>query len=139
MSNTDSAQLFHGIHDTPVYTDFFFRKPLRLWVAAPAAVGLTATFVATMQALDSGHGRAVLFTGLILTGIVCGIGAIIPHGRPGLSFRGTALWRTVRPVAVTSTDRGAPGPPGQVIGNLRFTAHGVYADYLVTGLRYYLK
>ena len=97
--STDSAQLFHGIHDTPVYTDLFFRKPLRLWVAAPAAVGLTATFVATMQALDAGHSRAVLFTGLILTGIVCGIGAIIPHGRPGLSFRAKALWRTVRPVA----------------------------------------
>ncbi len=137
--STDSAQLFHGIHDTPVYTDLFFRKPLRLWVAAPAAVGLTATFVATMQALDAGHSRAVLFTGLILTGIVCGIGAIIPHGRPGLSFRAKALWRTVRPVAVVSTDRGAPGPPEQVIGNLRFTAHGVYADYLVTGLRYYLQ
>ena len=61
---TDSAQLFHGIHDTPVYTDFLFRKPLRLWVAAPAALGLTLTFIFTVRLLDSGHARAVLFSAL---------------------------------------------------------------------------
>ena len=134
---TDSAQLFHGVHDTPVYTDFLFRKPLRLWVAAPAAVGLTFTFVLTMQMLDSGHARTVLLAGLALTGAMAGVGAILPHGRPGLKFRAIALWRSLRPKAVNSDDDAMVSPPQQAIGNLRFTTHGVYADYLVTGLRYY--
>ncbi|MDQ1246200.1 MAG: hypothetical protein QG597_567 [Actinomycetota bacterium] len=136
---TDSAQLFGGIHDTPVYTDFLFRKPLKLWVAAPTAVGLTLTFVVTMRLLDSGHARAVLFAGLALTALVAGLGAILPTGRPGLPFRAAALWRTLRPAGRTSEDDDLLSPPEQVIGNLRFTAHGVYADYLITGLRYYLQ
>ena len=136
---TDSAQLFHGIHDTPVYTDFLFRKPLRLWVAAPAALGLTATFILTVRMLDSGHARAVLLTGLALTGIAAGLGAILPTGRPGLGFRAAALWRTMRPERRRSSADGLVGPPEKVIGNLRFTKHGVYADFLVVGLRYYLQ
>lgn len=136
---TDSAQLFHGIHDTPVYTDFLFRKPLRLWVAAPAALGLTLTFIFTVRLLDSGHARAVLFTGLALTGLVSGLGAILPTGRPGLGFRAAALWRTVRPAVRRSASDALVGPPEQAIGNLRFTKHGVYADFLVVGLRYYLQ
>lgn len=136
---TDSAQLFHGIHDTPVYTDFLFRKPLRLWVAAPAALGLTLTFIFTVRLLDSGHARAVLFTGLALTGLVSGLGAILPTGRPGLGFRAAALWRTVCPAVRRSASDALVGPPEQAIGNLRFTKHGVYADFLVVGLRYYLQ
>lgn len=136
---TDSAQLFHGIHDTPVYTDFLFRKPLRLWVAAPAALGLTMTFIFTVRLLDSGHARAVLFSGLALTGLVSGLGAILPTGRPGLGFRAAALWRTVRPAVRRSDSDALVGPPEQAIGNLRFTKHGVYADFLVVGLRYYLQ
>lgn len=136
---TDSAQLFHGIHDTPVYTDFLFRKPLRLWVAAPAALGLTLTFIFTVRLLDSGHARAVLFSGLALTGLVSGLGAILPTGRPGLGFRAAALWRTVRPAIRRSDSDALVGPPEQAIGNLRFTKHGVYADFLVVGLRYYLQ
>ena len=136
---TDSAQLFHGIHDTPVYTDFLFRKPLRLWVAAPAALGLTLTFVLTVRMLDSGHARAVLMTGLALTGLAAGLGAILPTGRPGLGFRVAAIWRTLRPQTRYSSSDGLVGPPEKVIGNLRFTKHGVYADFLVVGLRYYLQ
>lgn len=135
----DSAQLFGGVHDTPVYTDFLFRKPLRLWVAAPAALGLTLTFILTIRMLDSGHARAVLFTGLAVTGLLAGIGAILPTGRPGLAFRAAALWRTLRPVTRSSATDALTGPPEQVIGNLRFTNNGVYADYLLTGLRYYLQ
>ena len=30
---TESAQVFKGVHDIPVYTDILFNKPLRLWVA----------------------------------------------------------------------------------------------------------
>ena len=30
---TESAQMFKGVHDIPVYTDILFNKPLRLWVA----------------------------------------------------------------------------------------------------------
>ncbi|MCB0939250.1 MAG: ATP-binding protein [Mycobacterium sp.] len=136
---TDSAQLFHGIHDTPVYTDFLFRKPLRLWVAAPAALGLTVTFVLTVRMLDSGHARAVLMAGLALTGLAAGLGAILPTGRPGLGFRAAAVWRTVRPQLRRSSADGLISPPEKVIGNLRFTKHGVYADFLVVGLRYYLQ
>jgi hypothetical protein len=136
---TDSAQLFHGIHDSPVYTDFLFRKPLRLWVAAPAALGLTVTFVLTVRMLDSGHARAVLMTGLALTGLTAGLGAILPTGRPGLGFRAAALWRTVHPELRRSSADGLISPPEKVIGNLRFTKHGVYADFLVVGLRYYLQ
>ncbi len=36
---TESAQLFKGVHDTPVYTDILFKKPLRLWVAISLYTG----------------------------------------------------------------------------------------------------
>ena len=42
---TDTAQLFTGVHDTPVYTNVLFDKPLRIWVAVPAVVGTVSTLL----------------------------------------------------------------------------------------------
>ena len=72
---TESAQLFHGVHDTPVYTDVLFNKPLRLPVVIPLASGIPLTAVATLRLLDSGHARTALIVGLSLTAAVAGIGA----------------------------------------------------------------
>ena len=44
---TESAQLFKGVHDTPVYTDILFKKPLRLWVAVSLYGGTALTVVLT--------------------------------------------------------------------------------------------
>lgn len=136
---TDSAQVFTGVHDTPVYIDVLFGKPLRLAVAVPAAIGLTVTVIATLRALDTGHARAVLLTGLVMTGAAAGLGALTPHSRPSLAFRIRALWGSLRPRITASSDDLALAPPHRVAGHLRFTAHGVYADYLLTGLRYSLQ
>ena len=136
---TESAQLFHGVHDTPVYTDVLFNKPLRLPVVIPLGVGVPLTAVATLRLLDSGHARAALIIGLSITAAVAGVGALIPTGRPSLGFRLHALWRTLQPKTASTDDNPLLAPPAEVIGNLRFTAHGVYADYLLSGLRYHLQ
>jgi hypothetical protein len=136
---TESAQLFHGVHDTPVYTDVLFNKPLRLPVVIPLGVGVPLTAVATLRLLDSGHARAALIVGLSITAAVAIVGALIPTGRPSIGFRLHALWRTLRPKTISSNDHPLLAPPAEVIGNLRFTAHGVYADYLLSGVRYHLQ
>ena len=135
---TESAQLFSGVHDTPVYTDVL-SKPLRLWVAVPLGAGGALTFVLTVLALDGGHARTILVTGLLLTATAGAAGALVPRGRPTLGFRAHAAWRTLRPKTAATTGHPLLAPPTDVVGNLRFTAHGVYADYLLTGLRYYLQ
>jgi hypothetical protein len=136
---TESAQLFHGVHDTPVYTDVLFNKPLRLPVVIPLGVGVPLTAVATLRLLDSGHARAALIVGLALTGAAAGIGALLPTGRPSLAFRAQALWRAVHPKTRTSNGDPLLTPPAKIVHNLRFTAHGIYADYLLSGLRYHLQ
>ena len=83
---TESAQVFKGVHDTPVYTDLLFHKPLRMGVAIPAAIGLTLTFVLTMRMLDSGHARSILLIGLALTATASGI---FGDGAIGSSNRST--------------------------------------------------
>ncbi|WP_204815315.1 ATP-binding protein [Mycobacterium riyadhense] len=136
---TESAQLFKGVHDTPVYTDILFKKPLRLWVAISLYAGTALTVGLTILTLDSGHARAILIYGLLLTGAAAGAAALIPRGRPSLRFRITSAWRAVRPVSASSSTDPLLTPPCTVIGNLSFTAHGVYAHYLITGLPYYLQ
>ncbi|OBG75816.1 MULTISPECIES: ATP-binding protein [unclassified Mycobacterium] len=136
---TESAQLFKGVHDTPVYTDILFKKPLRLGVAISLYGGTALTAVFTILALDSGHARAVLIHGLLTTGLLAGIAALIPRGRPTLRFRATSVWRALRPRLAASTSNPLLAPPHTVIGNLSFTAHGVHAHYLISGLPYYLQ
>lgn len=136
---TESAQVFKGVHDTPNYTDIFFNKPMRLWVAIPLGLGTTATVVSTVLLLDSGYVRAVFIWGVLLTALTAGIGAIIPHRRPSLQFRARSLRRALRPRTRTSVDTAILAPPREIIGNLSFTEHGVYAHFLLAGLRYYLQ
>lgn len=136
---TESAQLFKGVHDTPVYTDILFKKPLRLAVAVSLYGGTALTAVFTILSLDSGHARAILIYGLLATGILAGAAALIPRGRPTLRFRATSAWRALRPGLASSTSDPLLAPPRTVIGNLSFTAHGVYAHYLISGLPYYLQ
>ena len=136
---TESAQLFKGVHDTPVYTDILFKKPLRLWVAISLYGGTALTVVLTILSLDSGHARAILIYGLILTGAAAGGAALIPRGRPTLRFRIASAWRALRPDLASSASDPLLAPPRTVIGNLSFTAHGVYAHYLISGLPYYLQ
>lgn len=136
---TESAQLFKGVHDTPVYTDILFKKPMRLWVAVSLYGGTALTAVFTILALDSGHARATLICGLLATGTTGGAAALMPRGRPTLRFRLASAWRALRPVLASSTTDPLLAPPRTVIGNLSFTAHGVYAHYLISGLPYYLQ
>ena len=136
---TESAQLFKGVHDTPVYTDILFKKPLRLWVAISLYGGTALTVVLTILTLDSGHARAILIYGLILTGAAAGGAALIPRQRPTLRFRIASAWRALRPDLASSASDPLLAPPRTVIGNLSFTAHGVYAHYLISGLPYYLQ
>lgn len=79
---TESAQLFKGVHDTPVYTDILFKKPLRLWVAVSLYGGTALTVALTILALDSGHARAILIYGLLLTAATAGAAALIPVSGP---------------------------------------------------------
>jgi hypothetical protein len=136
---TESAQLFKGVHDTPVYTDILFKKPLRLWVAISLYGGTALTVGLTILALDSRHARAILIYGLLLTGSVAGTAALMPRGRPTLRFRIASAWRALRPASASSTSDPLLAPPRTVIDNLSFSAHGVYAHYLISGLPYYLQ
>lgn len=135
----ESAQLFKGVHDTPTYTDFLFNKSLRITVAVPLALGGVATLALTLLLLDSGHAQSIFATGTVLTLVSTAIGALIPYGRPNLAFRAGSLWRVIRPRVESSADNVVLAPPDDVIGNIEFTKHGVYANYLVSGLRYYLR
>ena len=139
VSMTESAQLFKGVHDTPVYTDILFNKPLRLWVAVSLYGGAAVTVTLTILMLDSGHGRAVLICGLLVTAAAAGAAALMPRGRPTLRFRLRSWWQALRPTLATSTSDPLLAPPTSIIGNLSFTAHGVYAHYLISGLPYYLQ
>ncbi|MBU8813193.1 MULTISPECIES: ATP-binding protein [Mycobacteriaceae] len=135
----ESAQVFKGVHDTPTYTDLLFNKSLRIGVAVPLALGGTATIALPLLFLDSGHAQTLFFVPLFLTLISAGIGAMIPYGKPSLGFRVRSIWRSVRPKNESSRDSMILAPPDDVIGHLEFTKHGVYANYLVSGLRYYLQ
>lgn len=136
---TESAQMFPGIHDIPTYTNLL-GKSLRLTVAIPLALGGTATVVATALTLDSGNARTIFLVLATITLLCTGIGALIPRTRPDVRFRLGALNRALRPRPASTEDPGsALTPPKEVIGNLRFTDHGVYADFILTGLRTYLQ
>jgi len=63
----------------------------------------------------------------------------MPRGRPTLRFRIASTWRALRPALASSTSDPLLAPPRTVIDNLSFTAHGVYAHYLISGLPYYLQ
>lgn len=136
---TESAQLFKGVHDIPVYTNILFNKPLRLPVAISLYGGAVLTVALTVAMLDSGHARATLIGGALITATAAGGAALLPRGRPSLGFRLHSLWRTVCPREATSTGDPLLAPPHTVIGNLSFTRHGVYAHYLLSGLPYYLQ
>ncbi|MBY0443533.1 MAG: ATP-binding protein [Mycobacteriaceae bacterium] len=136
---TESAQIFHGVHDTPVYTDILFNKPLRLWVAISLYAGAAVTVALTISTLDSGHARTVLLCGLLITAAAAGVAAAVPRGRPTLGFRLRNGWHMLRPTPACSTNHPLLAPPDHIIGNLSFSAYGVYAHYLISGLPYYLQ
>ncbi|MEX3655097.1 ATP-binding protein [Mycolicibacterium fortuitum] len=134
----ESAQVFKGIHDTPTYTDVLFNKPLRVTLVVPLVIGGITTLGLCVLLLDSGNVQTIFVIGVLLTALATGIGAAIPYGKPNLAFRLTSIWQAVRPVRQSSSDTLILAPPDDVIGHLEFTKHGVYANYLVSGLRYYL-
>lgn len=136
---TESAQIFTGVHDTPVYTDILFKKPLRLWVAVSLYGGGGITVVCSVLMLDSGHARAALICGALITGCAAGLAALMPRGRPTVGFRLRSWWHVLRPTNASSATRALLAPPHTVTANLSFTAHGVYAHYLISGLPYYLQ
>jgi hypothetical protein len=135
----ESAQVFKGVHDVPVYINILFDKPLRAGVAISLYAGVPLTAIITALSLDSGHARSALICGLLLTGAAAGTAALMPRTRPTLRFRIRSLWRAVCPRTETSADNALLAPPHTIIGNLTFTAHGVYAHYLISGLPYYLQ
>lgn len=115
---TESAQLFKGVHDTPVYTDILFKKPLRLPVAISLYAGTALTVALTILALNSGHARTMLICGLLVTGAAAGLAALMPRGRPSLAFRTASAWRALRPALASSTSDPLLAVPRAVIGNL---------------------
>lgn len=135
----ESAQVFKGVHDVPVYINILFDKPLRAGVAISLYVGIPSTAIITALTLDSGHARTALICGLLVTGAAAGAAALMPRTRPTLRFRARSLWRAVCPRSETSATNPLLAPPANIIGNLSFTAHGVYAHYLISGLPYYLQ
>lgn len=135
----DTAQVFAGVHDTPVYTNIVFNKPLRIWVAVPTVIGAVTTALAAVLNLASGHALAILIAGAALTGLAAGVGALVPRTRPNLGFRLRAMHRTWRPRLQNSTDTAILARPDQLTDNLWFAANGsVYAGYLLSGLPYHL-
>lgn len=135
----ESAQIFKGVHDTPVYTDILLKKPLRLGVAISLYGGGGLTVALTVLMLDSGHARTTLIYGVLLTTIAAGIAALMPRGRPTLRFRLRSWWWVLRPQSTSSTDNPLLAPPHTITANLSFTNHGVYAHYLLSGLPYFLQ
>ncbi|KGI66042.1 ATP-binding protein (plasmid) [Mycolicibacterium rufum] len=136
---TDSAQLFTGVHDTPVYTNVLFDKPLRIWVAVPAVVGSVTTILLAVLNLASGHALAILICGALLTAALTGIGALVPRTRPNIAFRLRAFTASVRPAVRTSYDTPILARPN-LVDNLWFADNGsVYAGFLLSGLPYHLQ
>ena len=135
----ESAQVFKGVHDVPTYINILFDKPLRAGVAISLYIGVPATGIVTALTLDSGHARTALICGLLITGVAAGGAALMPRTRPTLRFRARSLWRAISPRPESSAANPLLAPPATVIGNLSFTAHGVYAHYLISGLPYYLQ
>lgn len=135
----DKAQLFTGVHDTPVYTKLFDRS-LRLWVAVPLYIGVPTTLVLAALELDSGHAQAIFFNGLIVTALLAGCGALVPRSRPSAAFRLRAFWTAIRPRIQSTSDNALLAPPKDIIDNLWFAENGnVYACYLLAGLTYHLR
>lgn len=136
---TRTAQLFTGVHDTPVYTNVLFDKSLRVWVAVPQVVGAVITVLLTVTNLTSGHALAILVGGAAITGILTGAGALVPRTRPNLQFRLRAFWLAVRPRPHSSDDTAILQRPN-LTENLWFGADGsVYAGFLLAGLPYHLQ
>lgn len=82
----ESAQVFKGVHDVPVYINILFDKPLRAGVAISLYVGIPSTAIITALTLDSGHARTALICGLLVTGAAAGAAALMPRTRPTLRF-----------------------------------------------------
>jgi hypothetical protein len=135
----ESAQVFKNVHDVPTYINILFDKPLRAGVAISLYVGIPATALIAALTLDSGHARTALICGLLVTGAAAGTAALMPRTRPTLRFRIRSLWRALCPLTESSAENPLLAPPARIIGNLSFTAHGVYAHYLISGLPYYLQ
>ena len=136
---TDNAQLFTGVHDTPVYTNVLFDKSLRVWVAVPAVVGTVTTILLAVLNLASGHALAILIGGGFVTAALTGLGALVPRTRPNMAFRLRALKASVRPAVQTSADAALLARPN-LIDNLWFGIDGsVYAGFLLSGLPYHLQ
>ena len=135
----DNAQLFTGVHDTPVYTNVLFDKPLRVWVAVPAVVGTVTTVLLAVTNLASGHALGILIVGALVTGLFTGLGALVPRSRPSMAFRLRAMKAALRPSLHTSTDTAILQRPN-LIENLWFGPDGsVYAGFVLAGLPYHLQ
>ena len=136
---SDNAQLFTGVHDTPVYTNIVFDKPLRVWVAVPGIVGSVTTALLTVLNLNSGHALGILIGGVFLTALFTLLGALVPRTRPSMIFRLRALKASVRPRVHTSADTATLARP-TLVDNLWFGGDGsVYAGFLLAGLPYHLQ
>lgn len=139
LTMSDNAQLFTGVHDTPVYTNIVFDKPLRVWVAVPGIVGSVTTALLTVLNLNSGHALGILIGGVFLTALFTLLGALVPRTRPSMIFRLRALKASVRPRVHTSADTAILARP-TLVDNLWFGGDGsVYAGFLLAGLPYHLQ
>ncbi|WP_235678776.1 hypothetical protein [Mycolicibacterium aubagnense] len=149
----DTAKTWSGIRDVDIavgedgsgsrWPGGPYRKPEL--IAIGVIVAPTVTWARVN--MDSGYALPVFLGGLAAAVVACFLlRLVLPKSRPSLSIR----WRWFKNslfaphLVSTSYDGGSSlkgartdadlDPPKQVIGNIRFTASGVTAEYLVEGL-----
>ncbi|ORV08036.1 ATP-binding protein [Mycolicibacterium fallax] len=138
----ESARVFTDVRDFPIYfsniddkTRLWF-APWRIWDGAVALIGIPTTVWATKHWLDSGHAMAIAIYGTAITAALVYAARQIPITKPSPLYR--LLWLTegiLHSQHTVGVEEGSPWlrPPKEVIGNLVFTAGGVYAEFLLTG------
>jgi AAA-like domain len=140
----DNAKVYTGIRDVPIYageTSPGNRLPGGPY-RRPELIAIAATILPTIWwvrgHVDSGYALPVLLAGAALAmATTAALRLLLPTRRPSLTTRAQFLYHTLRPRTAPSRNmRPHPtfDPPRKVIGNLRFTRAGVYADYLLDGL-----
>ena len=93
----DSAQLFGGVHDTPVHTDFPVpQAPAVVGGRAGAALGLTPDLHPDHQDAGPGHAAQCCSPALV-TGLLAGHRGDSAHGPPRTAFRAAVVARPCVP------------------------------------------
>ncbi|MBS9535927.1 ATP-binding protein [Mycobacterium sp. M1] len=138
-----TARVYADVRDFPIYVSHIDEStrlwfaPWRIWDGATFLAGAAATLWATKSGLESGHAAAIFIIGAGLTGALTVAARQVPVTKPSPLYR---LWWLLSGL-FTTQHRGRTasqgdrflGAPDEVIGNLVFTAGGVYAEFILAG------